>query len=85
MKSFPVGYYNFSKDEALNFQLNRFYVYPRRICGSSLPDWESGLGSQYHGRMDSCTLRAAELAYKCLCCICSGWGCIFRLVDPGSS
>lgn len=25
MKSFPVGYYNFSKDEALNFQLNRFY------------------------------------------------------------
>ena len=25
MKSFPIGYYNFSKDEALNFQLNRFY------------------------------------------------------------
>ena len=25
MESFPVGYYDFSKDEALNFQLNRFY------------------------------------------------------------
>ena len=25
MRSFPVGYYDFSKDEGLNFQLNRFY------------------------------------------------------------
>ena len=25
MESFPIGYYDFSKDEALNFQLNRFY------------------------------------------------------------
>ena len=25
MKPFPVGYYDFSKDEGLNFQLNRFY------------------------------------------------------------
>lgn len=25
MKSIPVGYYAFSKDEGLNFQLNRFY------------------------------------------------------------
>ena len=25
MKTFPVGYYDFSKGEGLNFQLNRFY------------------------------------------------------------
>ena len=25
MRELPVGYFDFSKDEALNFQLNRFY------------------------------------------------------------